>query len=303
MEKVKRKFLEDRLKVRQWEDIRPIYQWLLNRRLVALSSLRTWLADWNELEGAIQEEEGWRYIHMTRDTTKEITRKVYEHYIKEIEPHLGPIRRKLQVKALEYPITELLRKQEKAFDIFFRCVENNIRCFREENVLIQTQIQYNVKEYRDISSKMTIDLHGGEMTLQNATAHLESIDQSHRKEVYDKIVARRLQEKDTFNDLYTVIIRHRHQIAVNANFDNFRDYSFVSLNRFDYTPQDCFDFHKTIKEEVVPFLNKFAQERKMALGVPVLKPWDHAVDIHGMPPLAPVTNTEDLIKKCRRALK
>ena len=35
----------------------------------------------------------------------------------------------------------------------------------------------------------------------------------------------------------------RHQISLNAGFENYRDYAFVSKHRFDYTPEDCEDFH------------------------------------------------------------
>jgi oligoendopeptidase F len=118
-----------------------------------------------------------------------------------------------------------------------------------------------------------------------------------REEVYEQMGHRRLQDKDTLNSLYTTLIRDRHQIAINAGFENFRDYSFVAMNRFDYTPQDCFAFHEAIEKEVVPLLNTLAQKRKDLLGVSVLKPWDTLVDPSNQPPLRPFSDADDLLQK------
>jgi oligoendopeptidase F len=46
--------------------------------------------------------------------------------------------------------------------------------------------------------------------------------------------------------IFDELVQVRHQIAVNAGFKNFRDFKFKEMNRFDYTVQDCFDFHDSI---------------------------------------------------------
>ena len=99
----------------------------------------------------------------------------------------------------------------------------------------------------------------------------------------------------------------RHQIAVNAGFTNFRDYSFAALGRFDYTPQDCVAFHESVAEAVVPMLNELAQERKQKLtrlegrtpdaSVKRLRPWDAKADPEGNAPLKPFATGNELIEK------
>jgi oligoendopeptidase F len=144
---------------------------------------------------------------------------------------------------------------------------------------------------------MTVESADQELTLQQAAVHLEAQDRTFRQEVYEQIEKRRLQEKDTLDHLYTALITDRHQIAVQAGFENFRDYSFVAMNRFDYTPQDCFTFHKAVAKEVTPLLNRLAQELKDRLGVPILKPWDTVVDPSNQPPLRPFIHADDLLQK------
>jgi oligoendopeptidase F len=135
------------------------------------------------------------------------------------------------------------------------------------------------------------------MTLQQASVLLMSPDRKKREEAYRKVSERRLQDKDKLDELFSKLIKLRHQVAVNAGFKNFRDYMFKSLGRFDYTPQDCFNFHEAIQHEVVPMLDEFANERKQALKVNELRPWDKAVDPEGREALKPFTNGKELTEK------
>jgi oligoendopeptidase F len=89
----------------------------------------------------------------------------------------------------------------------------------------------------------------------------------------------------------------RHQVAHNAGFGNFRDFMFASLGRFDYTPQDCFDFHAAIGSTLVPVISALDRERKAHLGLEALKPWDLDVDESGKPPLEPFKTGEELLEK------
>ncbi len=289
-------FLPQIFAVTQWKDIQPFYEQLLARELASLETLRQWFLDRSELEGSLSEEAGWRYINMTRDTSHQGHRTKYEYYVQEILPQAILLTHQLNEKATRCPYTQTLR-QEVGFDILLRCMANSLQIYRPENVPLLTKVMLKAREYGQAVGAMTVELEGQELTLQQATVHLEEQDSALRKEVYEQISQRRLQDKDTLNSLYTALIKDRHQIAANAGFENFRDYSFVAMNRFDYTPQDCFAFHEAIEKEVVPLLNTLAQERKDLLGVSVLKPWDTLVDPGNQPPLRPFSHADDLLQK------
>ncbi|WP_339044075.1 M3 family oligoendopeptidase [Cardinium endosymbiont of Tipula unca] len=302
MKKYVRTFFPLDFSITDWASVQPFYENLLARDISSQESLRKFLVDWSELEGVLEEDGGWRYINASRNTTDVDAKERYEYFITAIEPHLAPATDQLNKKALAAKDVALLR-QETRYDLFFRKIEDDLRCYREENIPIHTTIQLNARKYGVILGAMTVEVEGKELTLQQAVAHLEATDRPFRKEIYDKIQKRRLQNKEELNTLYSTLIQQRHSLAVNAGFDNFRDYSFVSMHRFDYTPQDCFTFHAAIKEEIVPLLNELAQERKEKLGLEVLQPFDHAVDIEGREPLRPFADTEELAYKVFTGLK
>jgi len=185
----------------------------------------------------------------------------------------------------------------EGYDLMIRNLKKDIEIFREENVPLFTQISTDSQKYQQISGAMTVEVNGKELTLQQASVFLLSTDRKLREEVYHKVSHRRLQDKDTLDDLFTSLINLRHKVATNAGFKNFRDYMFKALGRFDYTPQDCFNFHEAIQHEVVPILDEFSKERKASLKVDKLRPWDKAVDPEGREALKPFSNGQELTDK------
>lgn len=299
MQKYIRTFLPTDYSITDWASIQDFYNNLLTRELNSLEHLKKFLADWSELEGVLEEDAGWRYIRTSCDTTDLESKERYVYYITAIAPQVTAVTDQLHQKVLAAKAVHRLR-QEIQYDLFFRKIENQMRCYREENIPIQTEIDLNTREFSVISGAMVVNIANQELTLQQAAAHLESTDRAFRKEVYNKIQERRLQDKDRLNDLYSKLIQQRNQLALNAGFKNFRDYAFVAMNRFDYTPEDCFTFHEAIKLEIVPLLNELAEDRKTKLSVPALQPFDHAVDIQSRPPLRPFSDAQELIDKTIR---
>ena len=292
----KRQFLPVDFHLSHWEDLKNFYDQLLNRTLTSVEVLRRWFSDRSELEGAVSEEATWRYINTTRDVTSVHHRQQYETYVKNILPNIMDLAHQLDEKALQCQYIQALR-QETGFDLLIRCMESNIKIYSPKNVLILTQLQLQAQKYGQLVGAMTVIIKGQECTLQQATTHLASQDRTLRKEAYQKINTRYLQDKDALNSLYTSLIQGRHQVALNAGFDNFRDYAFIALRRFDYTPKHCFAFHQGVAEVVVPFLNELAQKRREMLGLAELKPWDWLVDPTGNPPLKPFKHGADLLAK------
>jgi len=291
----KRNFVSENFIPDTWEHIEPYYQELIKTELVDVQTFRNWLRNRSELESIISEDAGWRYIRMTCDTAKKEYQEAYTYFVSEIEPKIAPLNHKLNEKVINCPFKNDI--QDDAFKILFKNIEKDFKIFREENIPLKTEIQNNAKEYGNISGAMTVNIDGKEMTLQQAATILESTDRPRREEAYRKISERRFKDRDKLDELFNKLISLRDRVARNADFENFRDYMFTAMGRFDYTPQDCFDFHESAQKEIVPILNQLAKERKEKLNLPQLRPWDKAVDATGKPPLVPFKDTKDLVDK------
>ena len=108
---------------------------------------------------------------------------------------------------------------------------------------------------------------------------------------------RRLQDRGALNDLYTALVSKRHQVALNAGFANYRDYKFVELGRFDYTKEDCYLFHESVKKYILPLVDIINENKRKKLGLDTLRPWDGEAEPAGVEPLRPFESGEELLEK------
>ncbi len=297
IEKKKRNYIPQNLEV-NWENLEPIFQELLNREISSVSNLEKWLKDRSEIEAALEEDFAWRYIKMTCNTADEELVKSFQYFATEIEPKIAPLNNELNKKLVTSEFTELL-DQEKYF-IYLRGVKKALALFREENIPLQTQIQIEQQKYQGITGAMSVTLNGQEYTLEQASNFLKDLNRDIRQQAWEAITERRLQDTDNLDELFNKLKVLRHQVAINAGFANFRDYMFEALGRFDYTVEDCYDFHNAVQQEIVPILAQQAADRKTALQLDTLKPWDTEVDTSGKPALKPFQNGEELIDKSIR---
>lgn len=295
IQKLPRKFLPENLIVSDWETIEPYFKNLLERKIHSKEEMEKWLKDMSELEAVISEDACWRQIKMTCDTTDKKLEESFNFFCMEIQPKIQPYAFALNKKLVESPFTKEL-DQEKFFT-YLRSVRKSIELFREENIPIQAELAMLQQQYGVITGQMTIEINGYTYTLQQASKFFESHDRKLREEVYRKINERRLQNKEELNKLFSELIKRRNQEALNAGFENYRDYKFKELGRFDYTKEDTFRFHESVKLHVVPLVNKIYQKKKEKLKLDNLRPWDIEAELEGTEPLTPFETGSELLNK------
>ena len=295
IKKLPRHYMPKDFVVVDWEGLEPYFKELLERELNSVEELEQWLKDQSEVEAVLNEDACWRQIRMTCDTENKALEEAFNFFCLEIQPHIKPYSDKLNRKLVDHPLTAELDKAK--FFTYLRSVRKSIELFREENIPLQAELSVMQQQFGVISAKMTITLHGEEYTLQQAAKFLESPDRAIREEVYRKINDRRLQDREAMNALFDQLVEKRNKEAGNAGFENYRDYRFRELGRFDYTKEDCFAFHEAVRQQVIPLVNIIYQKKKERLGVESLRPWDLEAEPAGIVPLHPFNTPEELIDK------
>ncbi len=295
IKKAERHFLPADFKVTTWETLQPYFEDLVNRKLENKEQLEAWLKDMSELEAVISEDASWRQINMTCDTTNKEYEDAFTYFCMEIEPKMKPYFFELNKKLLENVHTAEL--EQGMYFPYLRSVDNAIKLYREENIPIQAELSVLAQQYGTISGKMSIELDGKEYTLQQAAKFLQKSDRDLRERVFNKVAERRLQDKDELNKLFDQLLERRQQVAKNAGFDNYRDYKFRELGRFDYTAEDCFAFHEAVREHIVPLQKMLVEHRRKRLGLDVMRPWDGDAEPAGTEPLHPFETGKELTDK------
>ena len=295
IERPKRSFLPEDFTIEKWETVEKYFKDLEERSIDSKTEFNKWLDDQSELEAVLEEDLAWRYIKMTIDTKNEERAKDYTFFVKEIQPKLSPYSFRLNKKLSESPFKKEF--SDSAFKIYFRSIDTAIKLFREDNIPLEAEMAEKSQQFGSISGAQSIEHDGENLTMQKASTLLKENDEALRKEIFEKMSDRRAEDVDALDYLYTELIRIRHQIAKNAGHDNYRDYKFEQLGRFDYSKEDCFQFHQSIKEEIVPLVKEIAQAKADKMGKHKLMPWDGEVDPEGKEPLKPFENGEELLSK------
>lgn len=295
IKKLPRTFLPENFTITTWDNLEPYFKELLDRQLQSRSDLEKWMKDMSELEAVVSEDASWRQINMTCDTENKALEEAFTFFCMHIQPHIQPYADKLNKKLVEAPFLNEL--DEKKYFTYLRNIRKSIELFREENVPIQAEMSVLQQQYGVISGKMSVEVKGQEYTLQQAAKFLEDHDRKLREEVYRKINERRKLDTNELNHLFNSLVQKRDQIAKNAGFENFRDYKFKELGRFDYTKENCFQFHEAVKQHVLPLVNMIYAGKRKKLGLETLKPWDLEAEPEGVEPLQPFKSGEELLEK------
>ena len=295
IKKLPRHFVPADFVVTNWQSIQPFFKSLLEEEINTKEELEEWLLQMSEVEAVVSEDACWRQIKMTCDTTDKLLEESFNFFCTEIQPNIQPYADALNKKLMNHPLTNTL--DEKKYFTYLRSIKKNIELFREENILLQSELAMMQQHFGVIGGKMTVTINGNEYTLQQAAKFLENPDRAVREDAYRKIQERRLQDKDALNELFNELMAKRNEVAANAGYSNYTDYRFKELGRFDYSKEDCYAFHKAVKEEVVPLVKMIYEKKKAKLGLDALRPWDIEAELPGVKPLQPFTTGNELVEK------
>lgn len=293
--KLPRHYLPADFKVVNWEGLEPFFKELNERPIHSKADLEKWLLDSSEVEAAISEDACWRQIKMTCDTESKELEEAFHFFVMEIQPKIQPYADALNKKLVHSPFVQEL--DEKKYHTYLRSVRKNIELFREENIPLQAELGVLQQHFGQITGVMSINHNGQEYTMQQAAKFLQSKDRSERETVYRKIQDRRLMAKEELNKLYSELLDKRQQVAINAGFENYRDYKFKELGRFDYNTADCEQFQQGVKEHVVPLVNEIYKQKLSKLQLDSLRPWDLDAEPEGTEALRPFTTGNELLQK------
>jgi oligoendopeptidase F len=295
IKKLERNFIPQNFEITTWETLEHYFKILLDEEITSKQQLELWLKKLSELEAAVNEDACWRQIKMTCDNENKALEESFNYFCMELQPKIQPYSDAINKKLLSSPFINELDQQ--LYFTYLRSVKKSISLFREENIPLQAEIAVQQQKFGQITGALMVEINGETYTLQQVAKFLENDDRNLREDVYRKIQSKRLESKDSLNELYDSLIVLRNKEAANAGFENYRDYRFEELGRFDYTKEDCYKFHEAVKLHVLPLVNEIYKKKKQKLGLDTLRPWDLEAEPAGIKPLRPFATGDELLTK------
>jgi oligoendopeptidase F len=296
-----RRFVPEQIDLGDWSQVAPLFDKLESRvaECKSAAELVNWLVDWSELSAALDEESSRRYIAMTCHTDNSKAEKAHLHFLEKVEPEIKPRQFSLEKAYVQRKSTlpAAADFSDGRYFVFDRDVKNHIELFRPESVALETEEAKLSQQYQKLVGSLTVIFRGKEQTLVQMGRYLEEPDRALRREAWELVANRRLQEFETFEEIFDKQLKLRQQIARNAGFSNYRDYAFRRLGRFDYTPEDCEKFHEAVEKEIMPVVRELQADRCKKLNVEKLRPWDLSVDPLNRPPLKPFEQVDQMVSR------
>jgi len=295
----KRQYLPREIRF-EWNDLNSVFGELGRRPLRSTAELERWLLDEAELDAYVYEQRAVLYFNSTRQTDNPDYTKAYEHYTELLEPKIKLASFELLKKYTTSPFRAQLPRQ--TYGLEDRRRQDAVSIFRGPNVELEKEDSTLSQKYFRTTGAMTVNYGGQERTLQQMSRFFEEPDRAVREEAWRLSSQRALADRETLDTIYTQMVALRDKIARNAGFDNYRDYVFVKKDRFDYTPEDCEEFHRGVEDSIVPLSREIDRARAKRMGVDVLMPWDMAVDPAGRPALHPFEEISGLVSGAARVM-
>jgi len=275
----------------KWGDYEPFFEYLLNQE-IDKTNINSWMKYWSDFSELIGEVGTDVYVATTVDTADEDAKNRFNTFLENVSENASSKNQILRKKLLESGCVP------DNFEIPLRSIKSDVELFREDNLPLMTNDSKLSKEYDAIIGAQTVEWEGKEITITQLGPVLLETNRERREKAWRLASQRRLKDRSKINEVWKKTLQVRIDIAKNADHDNYRSWRWEYLNRFDYTPEDCLNFHSAIEKVVMPFVKKLIKKRKNELGLDILKPWDLSVDSLNRAPLKPFKDAAELEEKC-----
>ena len=275
-----------------WDDIRPLYQELVDRPTDE-TTIESWLTDWSRLEEVVTEAAALAMIAYTCDTTDPGKEAAHLRFSAEILPRMEELEVDLARRLLASGYTR------PGLEVTIARFRTAVELFREENVPLNTEIEEHCARYQKVTGGLTVMWDGVEKTLPELQPFLQSTDRAVRERAFRATCLKYAGCRDVLADIFDTLFDLRVRTARNAGFADYESYAFRAKCRFDYTPADCRRFHEAIEAVVAPAVERIMARRRARLGVATVRPWDTAPDPEGREPIRPFREARELIATSR----
>jgi oligoendopeptidase F len=271
-----------------WPQIEPAMRELAERPLTA-ENVEQWLGDWSHLLSLLKETVARLEVAASVDTSDAEAGARLDAFQEEVYTPAAAADQEIKTHLLQSGL-----EPPPGFEIPMRNMRTEAQLFREENLPLLAEEQRLIGEYNRIVGAQTVEWEGEDVTLAQLEPRLQDRDRTIRERVWRLRTERQLLDREAINGLWSRLVTLRHQMALNAGFEDYRAFRWRQLLRFDYTPEDCLRFHEAIESVAKPAVRLIYERYRHNLEVATLRPWDLEVDPLGRPPLQPFGDVTEL---------
>jgi oligoendopeptidase F len=282
-----------------WSDLESRYLELQGRRVTS-GTVYDFLLEWSELSKTVAETGTFLQLATDLDTADQVAQEQLSHFHRVTQPAVTIAEAALRRKVLAVSNPSV---PEDAI-IVLRRMHTDERAYREENVQLEAEEADLVTEYSQLTGSQMVEYDGQKLTIPEIQRKLQEPTRDVREDSWRAWQKSKLELAPQLDELFLKLLGVRRAMARNAGLESYRDLIWLKYHRYDYTPEDCYEFHQSIALEVVPLATELLEQHRTDLAVETLLPWDFywrmPVDPKGRPPLHPFETVAELEEGAQR---
>ena len=250
-----------------WEGIQPLYQQLEDIELTE-ESLGLWMEGWSDLRKLVDERNARLRLATQLDTANKEKEKSYHDFLEHVYPSAQAADQGLKEKLLGSKLTP------QGMELALKKMRAEADLFCEDNLPLMTEESKLDTQYSKILGAQTIQWQEEELTLAQVKSALLTTDRTVRKELWELLSQRQLEDREAINDLWKKFLAVRGKLASNAGFPDYRAFRWQQQLRLDYSPKESRQFIDAVKEVAVPAATRVYDRYRSRLGIDQVRPWD-----------------------------
>jgi len=293
-----RKFYPENLEVTSWETVEREFKKLLEEPIDSKEALMVFMEKFSEFYSIIAQISTEKYIKMTCYADKPEYHEDYNKFFSEIQAPSSKYEFLINKKFYDSPYRKELGKE---YDHMNKIISRKIEAFCEKNIPLDAKENKLSSKYGEIISKLSTEFLGKERTITQLSVYLKDPDRTVRQQAWEKINGLIAGKRDELEELFDSLMEVRVEKAKNLGFSNYRDYKHFTKERFDYTPEDLYEFHSSVEKAVLPILKELFETKRQKLGIDTLRPWDTAADEDGIT-LKPYKTNDEFVDNAIKIL-
>ena len=282
-----RTYLDASFEPNSWVVIEPILIELRDRVLPDLNALMDWIQNWSEVEDVLDEAGVLREIAKDRWTQDDDVQRDHLVWQEDIAPKIKTFFAAFQQKVIDHPQVDELPSDYVAS---LKRLQNQRAIFHIDHVDLEAKSDLLVAEFFKLRNA------------QKESCDYGNPNRDQRENTFLNMVKRQAEDYDAMDDFLDQLLLLRQEMAQNAGCENFRDFRWRQLNRFDYSPEDCLGFVDAVEKKVVPYLTELEARRADEMGLASWRPWDFRADVKGRDALHPYETSVDLLRGVRQVV-
>lgn len=275
----------------KWPKFELIGERLMGQTL-SEETILEWLEEVSRLLSYLYEINGRLAVKVDQDNSDSEAKEKLAKFRNEIWTAFQKLEHRLESKLLDSQI--IISEYEKLVKV----LKGKSEIFSDANISLSQSQQGLRNRYEEESRSKLVKWQDEGIPIGHAQELLtQEPNREKRKELFERILEQRLKRKSSYDEIWTELFAIRQEVAKNSGQKTFRDFSWKSLGRIDFSPDDVLKLCESIEIEIVPLVEQYQKEKAAELGLQTLKPWGRDfVPALGLD-LAPYESRKDWLNK------